>query len=189
MRSVITTFITGFALILTTATASAQTSSPWWLAVGATGGFGQTWDDEGSIGKGWLGGGYADLRLFAHTDAEFSADVLTHDRSSGHFQARGHTTFVSAAIRQRFGTERTYAYVLGGVTLGAHSGTAGFPEEHLVSDSSGTHGGFIFGGGVNFRLAERLELGPVIRIAMLGADVDSDPASAIMTGVRIGLRR
>lgn len=188
MRSRITAFFTGIAIVLTAGSVAAQSGAPSRLSVGATGGFGQTWDDEGSIGSGWLAGAYGDVRLLSHMDAEFSVDWLRHDRSTGAFQAEGHTTFVSAVLRQRFGGDRANAYVLGGVTLGAHTGTAGFPAEDLINHNSSTHGGFMFGGGLSFRVGERMELGPVIRIAMLGANVDSDPASAITAGFRIGIR-
>lgn len=40
---------------------------------GATAGGGQTWDDEGSIGKGWLVGGYIDRRISTHVDFELGA--------------------------------------------------------------------------------------------------------------------
>jgi hypothetical protein len=179
--------ITAGAVLFTAGAVSAQTT-PSRFAAGGTVGFGQTWDDEGSIGRGWLAGGYADVRLFGHTDAEFAVDVLRHDRND-RFQAQGHTTFASAALRQRFGGDRTYGYVLGGVAIGSHTGTAGFPELGLVNEYSGTHGGFLFGGGFTFTAGNNVEIGPVVRIALLGADSDSDPASAIMTGVRIGFRK
>ena len=188
MRSSIAALVTCVSIALTSGSAAAQSGAPSRLSLGATGGFGQTWDDEGSIGTGWLAGACGDVRLLSHTDAEFSVDWLRHDRSTGAFQAEGHTTFVSAALRQRFGGDRANGYVLGGVTLGAHTGTAGFPAENLINHNSSTHGGFMFGGGLSFRVGERMELGPVIRIAVLGANVDSDPASAIMAGFRIGLR-
>ena len=189
MRSSMSAFLAGALIALTAGSVAAQSGAPSRVSLGATGGFGQTWDDEGSIGSGWLAGAYADVRILTHTDAEFSVDWLRHDRSTGAFQAEGHTTFVSAALRQRFGGDRANGYALGGVALGAHKGTAGFPGvENLINHNSSTHGGFLFGGGLSFRVGERMELGPVIRIAVLGANVDSDPASAIMAGVRIGIR-
>lgn len=186
MGRIFATFITACAVVLGASTASAQSPR---FSFGGTGGFGQTWDDEGSIGKGWLVGGYADIRLFSHTDLDLSIDYLTHDRDAGYFQAEGHTTFVSAALRQRFGGDRTNGYLLGGLTIGAHDGTAGFPAYDEVNHYSGTHPGLIFGGGVNIGIGERLEIGPVVRITLMGADSDSDPASVIMTGVRIGWRK
>jgi hypothetical protein len=189
MRSGIVAVITGVVLVVAATAASAQTPSSPRFSIGGTAGFGQTWDDEGSIGTGWLAGGYGQVRLFGHTDAEFSVDVLRHNRDSGAFQAEGHTTFVSAALRQRFGGERTKGYLLGGFTIGSHSGTAGFPAYNMVNDYSSTRGGFVFGGGLNFTVGDAVEIGPVIRITMLGTDADADPWSSIMTGVRIGIRR
>ena len=58
----------------------------------------------------------------------------------------------------------------------------------MVNESSSTHGGFVFGAGLAFRAGDRLDLGPIVRITMLAADSDSDPASAIMAGFRIGIR-
>ena len=63
-------FVALFSLVSET---SAQTSErPAWT-FGATAGGGQTWDDEGSIGKGWLVGGYIDRRISAHVDFELGA--------------------------------------------------------------------------------------------------------------------
>lgn len=152
-------------------------------------GFGQTWDDEGSIGTGALAGGYADWRLGGHTDLELSVDFLRHKRAGGHFQAEGHTTFLGASVVRRFGGRAASGYVLGGVTLGAHSGTAGFPEVNLITDTTGTHRGFLFGGGMAFRAGPRIEIGPVVRIVLLSVDNDSAPASAAMAGFRVGFGR
>jgi hypothetical protein len=183
------TIVLSFALIVALAgPAAAQATEPGRFSFGATGGFGQTWDDEGSIGKGWLAGGYAGVRIFRRTDVEFAVDWLQHDRSGGAFLAEGHTTFLSAALVQRFGSDRTNGYVLGGLTAGIHDGTVGFAFDGPLHKTSGTHGGFVFGGGLSFP-AGPVDIGPIVRIVLLGADTDSDPASAIMAGVRIGLRK
>jgi hypothetical protein len=169
--------------------ASAQTTPPssrW--SFGATVGFGQTWDDEGSIGTGVLAGGFADWRVLRHTDLELATDYLRHVRDTGHFQAEGHMTLFSASIVQRFGGDTVHGYVLGGAGIGVHSGTAGFPADNLVTDTSGTHPGYIFGGGMMFRAGKRFEVGPIVRMVMLTIDDDSDAALAATFGVRVGWR-
>jgi outer membrane protein with beta-barrel domain len=179
------------ALILFTlaGAASAQTTgtaSRW--SFGATVGFGQTWDDEGSIGTGVLAGGFADLRLLSHTDLELSADYLRHVRDTGHFQAEGHMTLFGASLVQRFGGDTVNGYVLGGAVIGVHKGTAGFPADNLVTDTSGTDPGFMFGGGMTFRIGPRLEVGPIVRLVIQTIDNDSAPAFASTFGFRVGWR-
>jgi hypothetical protein len=176
-------------LIASAATLSAQPAPPsarW--TFGATAGLGRTWDDESQIGSGLLAGGYAQWRWLSHTDVEVSVDLLTHNRTGGFFEAHGHTTFLGGALVQRFGGSAVYANVFGGVTLAAHSGTAGFPASNLITEASSTHPGYIFGGGMMFRASRRIHVGPMMRIVLLTADSDSDPAFAIMGGVRIGFR-
>jgi hypothetical protein len=178
-------------LLASAATASAQPSSGagssrW--TYGGTVGAGRTWDDEGQIGSGLLAGGYAQWRWLSHTDLEASIDVLTHDRAGGYFEAHGHTVFLSGAVAQRFGGPAGHGYVFGGVTVAGHSGTAGFPADNLLTQTRSTDRGYIFGGGMMFRASRRFEAGPMVRITLLAADSDSDPASAIAAGVRVGFR-
>jgi hypothetical protein len=174
-------------LIVCAGTVSAQPSSSRWT-LGGTGGAGRTWDDEGQIGGGLLAGGFARWRWLSRTDLEASLDLLTHNRTGGSFEAKGHTTFVTAAIVQRFGRDSVNGNLLVGVTLAAHSGTAGFPRDQLVVETHSTHPGYIFGGGLMFRASRRVSVEPLVRLAMLTAKVDSDPWSAMMGGVRIGFR-
>ncbi len=168
--------------------ASAQPRDSRWTA-GATAGMGRTWDDEGQIGSGALAGGYAGWRWLARTDAEVSVEILRHRRTGGHFQAIGHTALVEGVLTRRFGPQAASGYVLGGVALGFHTGTAGFPADGLVVRTESTQRGVVAGGGLTFRVGERLEMGPIVKIVLLAADRDSDPASAAMVGFRIGTRR
>jgi len=167
--------------------ASAQTVQPpsrW--SYGATVGAGQTWDDESSLGTGVLVGGYADWRLLRLTDLELSAEYLRHKRGTGFFQAEGHMMIVGASLVQRFGGDTIKGYVLGGPVITSHSATVEF--DNRTSHRSGTHPGFTYGGGVMFRAAPRVEVGPLVRL--LFVDVD-DETSAKMTatfGFRIGWR-
>lgn len=181
--------LAGLFIGLLAGTAGAQPSSrdSRWTFGGAAG-FGSTWDDEGSIGSGVLAAGYADWRWLRHTDVEVSVDYLRHKRSTGFFQAEGHTTFVSAALVQRFGGNAAHGFVFGGVTLGSHAGTAGFPADNLIAENKGTHPGYTFGGGLMVRAAERFEVGPFVRVVFLTAESDSDVFAAGMAGVRIGFR-
>jgi hypothetical protein len=178
-------------LIASAATSSAQPApvpgADRWT-VGATAGIGRTWDDEGSIGRGVLAGGYAHWRWLSHTGLEGSVDLLSHHRSGGAFEAQGHTLFLSAAVVQRFGGPAASGYVLGGLTLARHSGTAGFPGDNLDTGAHGTHPGYVFGGGMMFGASRRIEAGPMVRMTVLTADDDADPAFAIAAGVRVGFK-
>ena len=169
--------------------ASAQNARPasrW--SFGATVGLGQTWDDEGSIGTGALAGGFADWHVLRHTDLELSADYLRHVRDTGHFQAKGHMTVFGASLVQRFGGDAVNGYVLGGAGIAVHSGSAGLPADNLVTDTSGTNPGFMFGGGMTFRTGPRLEVGPIVRFVILTVENDSAPAFASTVGFRVGWR-
>jgi hypothetical protein len=175
-------------LVLFGGTASAQGAPSARWTLGATGGLGRTWDDEGQIGAGLLAGGFAQWRWLGRTHLELAIDLLRHNRTGGAFEAEGHTTFGSATIVQRFGGTRTHGYVLGGATLAAHSGTAGFPREGLVTASNSTNPGYFFGGGLMFSASRHLDVGPVVRLMVLTADSDSDPAFATTAGLRIAFR-
>lgn len=170
--------------------AQSMPERPRWTFGGTVGG-GQTWDDEGSIGRGWLAGVYADRRISRNMDLELSADVLWHDRFTGpsSFQAEGHTTYVTAALIRRFGPPRSNVFLLGGGTMGIHRGTAGFADEPAQANTDGTHPGYIFGGGFSFRAAGTIEIAPTVRFTMLSIDDDSDPAMSYMLGVRVGFGR
>jgi hypothetical protein len=171
---------------------SAQTvDDPRWT-FGGTIGAGRTWDDEGPIGSGWLAGGYATRRLSPRVDVELAVDVQRHDRSgspgSG-YEAKGHTTYLSASAIRRFGSRSANCFILGGGAIGIHRGTTGFIYEPVRVESNDTHGGIIFGGGLAFRTAGGLEISTPVRITLMGVDDDSDPVSSIMGGVRIGFGR
>jgi hypothetical protein len=155
--------------------------------VGVVGGLGKTWDDEGAIGSGALVGGRADRRLFGHTFAEISIDYLRHDRI-GRFTAEGHTILVSGVVVQRFGDRDAQPYALGGITVASHSGTFGFPELNLVSSTSSTSLGYVFGGGLALRAGTRFEVGPEARFLAFASDADSSPAFAYWIGGRFGVR-
>ena len=177
------------AVFVVPAAAAAQTADrPAWT-FGATGGGGGTWDDEGSIGKGWLVGGFVDRRLSGRVDLEFAADLLRHERDTGTgFQAEGHTTYLSAALIGRFGSPKTNVFLLGGGTVGIHSGTVAFTDlPPRETDSSNV--GFIFGAGLSVRTTTNLEIAPLVRMTLMRVSDDSDPYSSIMVGVRVGFGR
>jgi hypothetical protein len=170
---------------------SAQSSErPSWT-FGVTAGGGQTWDDEGSIGKGWLVGAYVDRRISRHVDIEFSADLLRHERNTGpfSFQAEGHTTYLSAALLRRFGPPGGNFFLLGGGTVGIHKGKAGSGDMPELNDTDSANVGFIFGAGASFLATANIEIVPIVRMTWMEASADSDPFSSIMAGVRVGLRR
>lgn len=152
----------------------------------AIGGSARTYDDESSLGGGWLIGGAYDRVLFGTTRVEVSAELLTHNRDSGYFQSTGNTAIAGASLLHRFGRGNAQPYVFGGLTIGHHSAT-----NTLVTDSaavSSTNPGTRFGFGVAVRAGERLEISPEVRMNTFFTDTDSDPWTLLSFGVRIGFR-
>jgi opacity protein-like surface antigen len=147
---------------------------------------GRTWDDEGSLGTGPAIGGRIDLRIFETTSVEASVDRLSHDRSGGFFEAEGNTTLFGVSLVQRFGSSATQPYLLGGLHLASHSGSTTFDAVRTERDS--TNFGYHFGGGIAFRIGERLEIGPETRFYLMQADDGSNPALAYWIGGRVGIR-
>lgn len=181
-------FSTAALLLALAAPAGAQNlQSDFKSTASAIAGGGKTWDDEGQIGSGLVIGGRIDRRLFGRTFAEGSLEVLSHSRT-GRFEAKGHTTFITGALVHRFTDGLAQPYVLGGYTIALHSGTAGFPEDGLVTDTDGTSHGYLFGGGVAVSVGKRYEVGPEARFFMLTSDNGSLPASAVWVGVRFAVR-
>ena len=91
---------TTFLLLMMTCTASgvqAQTTESK-SSLSAVAGGGQTWDDEGSLGRGWLVGGGVDRTLIGGLRAQLSLDVLTHDRSEGFLLAEGSTVIAGVSL-------------------------------------------------------------------------------------------
>ena len=180
MRSIL------FAVMLASAVASPLQAQESRGSVNAIGGFGKTWDDEGSLGKGWLIGGAVDRVIFGKTRIEFSAEVMTHDRSEGQFLSEGQTVVGGVSLVQRFGSGGAQPYVAGGLTLGHHSGTNTLAGERfpLSSTDAGFRGAF----GVAFRAGQRMEISPEMRLNGFFIDTDSDPATILSLGIRLGWR-
>lgn len=155
-------------------------------SVAAVFGAGRTWDDEGSLGTGPVGGGRVDWKLFGETRLEASVDLMSHDRSGGFFEAEGRSTFLGATLVQRFGSARVQPYVLGGLHLVHHTGSTRFGDMRI--DRESTDYGYHFGGGFAVRLGERVEAGPEARFYMIQPENDADPALAYWIGGRVGIR-
>jgi hypothetical protein len=85
VRTILIATIVACGLCSSVTESAAQTlTRPSW-SLGATAGGGKTWDDEGSIGSGWLIGGYLQRRLGERMDLEVAADLLRHERNTGPF--------------------------------------------------------------------------------------------------------
>jgi hypothetical protein len=180
--------ITLFMVAFTAVSASAPAQVPAGVPrgrVSAVAGPGQTWDDEGSIGRGTAAGGRVEWRLFGNTGIEGAVDVLTHDRR-GFFNSTGHSTLLSASFVHRFGRAALQPYVLEGLDVVRHSGSTRSGD--LVTDSRSVDTGFHFGGGLSIRIGRRFEVGPEGRFYIIRAGDDSDPAWANWIGGRIGMR-
>jgi hypothetical protein len=159
-------------------------------AISAIGGFGKTWDDEGSLGSGWLAGGAVDRTIFGNkaggTRLELSAEVLSHNRNAGYFLSEGQTVVGAFSLVQRFGSGGTQPYVAGGLTLGHHSGTNTFNGERVPL--SVTNGGFRGAFGVAFRAGQRMEISPEFRLNGFFVDSDPEPVTILSFGIRVGWR-
>ena len=184
MRVIVFVWVCG-AVLTSAGVATAQPADPR-STVSAIGGFGKTFDDEGSLGRGWLAGGAIDRVVFGRTRAEVSFEVLTHDRNSGYFQSSGRTLIAGLSLVRRFGSGRGQPYLFAGLTAGHHSGTnvfSGSPVHRSNSDA-----GIRFGAGVAIRAGERLEVSPEFRVNGFFIDNDADPATLFSFGIRVGWR-
>lgn len=156
-------------------------------SIGVAVGPGQTWDDEGSLGSGFVIGARADRRLFGGTRIELSLDALTHDRDAGYFLANGTTTLFTAALVQRFGSGTIQPYLLAGALVARHSGTVTFGDEPERRERS-TNPGYALGSGFIVSVRDRWEVGPEVRALAMQPDDDSNPALAYWVGVRASYR-
>ena len=148
-------------------------------------GGGQTFDDESSLGRGWLIGAALDRVLAGTTRAELSLEVVTHDRTEGFFLADGHTVIGGVSLVQRFGRGRLQPYAFGGLTAGYHSGSTTFGGLH--NESSSTDWGWRAGIGLTFRAGSRYEISPELRMNGFFIDTDSHPAMLPSIGIRFGI--
>jgi len=150
------------------------------------GGAGTTYDDESSLGRGMLLGAAYDRVLFGTTRADFSVELLTHDRDSGYFQSIGRTVIGGVSLLHRFGRGDVQPYVFGGVTAGYHTGTNTFATEPFPVSSTRT--GTRLGFGIAFR-GEHVEISPELRMNGFFTRDDSDPWMAPSFGLRVGWRK
>lgn len=150
------------------------------------GGFGKTFDDESSLGRGWLVGGAVDRVVFGTTRVEGSLEIVTHDRSSGYFLSNGRTIVGGGSLVQRFGRGDAQPYLFCGLAVGHHSGTNSFAGDSRAvrTTTAGFRGGF----GVAFRAGDRLEISPEIRTNGFFTGDGSDPWMIPSFGVRLGWR-
>jgi hypothetical protein len=184
MRHGIIAFFAGCALA-TSAMAGAQTRGAETWAVGGSIGFGQTWNDESSIGQGLLLSGHLERRLIRAVSLECSVDWLAHERHEGVFQAEGHTTIASAAVKYSWRGDAATGYTLGGIVVAHHSGTTRF-EEHVRADRT-TMPGWTVGGGVSFPVARGWHVGPEGRMVLMSPGNEEAPVIGIYGGVRLSL--
>jgi hypothetical protein len=182
----ITHFLALF-LLLAPSGVAAQTTDPTWT-VGGTGGWARTWDDEGSIGTGWVLGGYTDRRLSKHVDLEVAADLVANKRTDS-FRADGKTGYLSAHLIRRFGSRDANGFVMGGPALAIHRGTTRFSDGTFHNEQKSVNGGWMFGGGLAFRTRNGIEIAPIVRMTLMQIDDDSDPWSIFSLGVRVGLAK
>ena len=171
-------------LTFTATAVHAQTGSK--SSVSAVLGGGQTWDDEGSLGRRWLAGAAVDRPLIGGLRAQLSVEVLTHNRSEGYLQAEGRTVIAGASLLQHFGHARARPYVFGGATSGHHSGSRTFVD--VRSEDSSTDFGWRAGAGVAIGTGSKYEISPELRVNGFFTDSDSHPATLLSIGVRVAMR-
>jgi hypothetical protein len=155
-------------------------------AVTAIAGGGQTFDDEGSLGGGWLVGGSIERVLFGTTRGEVSVELLTHSRDVGYFASSGKTVIAGASLVHRFGRRAGQPYLFVGLTGGHHSGTNRYSDR--AASSTSTDLGLRFGVGVAIRVGSRFEVSPEARMNGFFIDRDADPATLPSIGIRLGIR-
>lgn len=155
-------------------------------SLSVVGGVGKTYDDEGSLGRGLLLGAAYDRVLFGTTRADFSVELLTHDRDSGAFQSIGRTVIGGVSLLHRFGRGSVQPYAFGGLTAGHHVGTNTFATDRFPLSSTRT--GTRFGFGIAFR-GQHLEVSPELRMNGFFTGNDSDPWMMPSFGMRIGWRK
>jgi hypothetical protein len=155
-------------------------------SVSVIAGGGQTFDDESSLGRGWLIGAALDRVIAGSTRAEVTVELVTHDRSEGFFLAEGHTVIAGLSLVQRFGRGRIQPYALAGATAGHHSGTNTFGgfRSHVSSNDLGWRAGI----GIVFRAGSRYEISPELRMNGFFVDDDSNPTLLPSAGVRFAIR-
>jgi len=174
------------AVFLATAGAPAAQPGESRTSITAITGVAKTYDDEGSLGRGWLVGGSVDRVLFGTTRLEGSLELVTHSRDTGHFAAEGDTTIVGLSLVHRFGRQTVQPYVLGGVTIGHHSGKSSFDDLRFTASS--TDLGLRFGAGVAVVVNTRFEVSPEFRMNGFFIDNDSNPWMIPSFGIRLGYR-
>ena len=174
------------AVFLTSAATAAAQPGESRTSVTAVTGVAKTYDDEGSIGRGWLVGGSVERVLFGTTRLEGSLEFVTHSRDTGHFAAEGDTTIIGLSLVHRFGRRPVQPYVLAGVTIGHHSGKSSFDDLRFTASS--TDFGLRFGAGMAVRVNERFEVSPEFRMNSFFIDNDSNPWMVPSFAVRVGYR-
>ncbi|MGH9311421.1 MAG: outer membrane beta-barrel protein [Vicinamibacterales bacterium] len=162
----------------------AQSAPPRGQVAGVVGA-GRTWDDEGSIGTGIAAGARVDWRVFRNTSVEGALDVLTHNRTSGAFEAEGTSTILSVSLLHRFGRRSVRPYILEGAHIIRHSGTTRFSG--IASDRRSADPGFHLGAGFGMRITDRIEIGPEGRFYFIRPADGSAPAWVYWIGLRVGL--
>jgi opacity protein-like surface antigen len=155
-------------------------------ALSAVFGRGTTYDDESSLGSGWVVGGGADRVLFGTTRAEFWIEAIGHTRQGGYFESRGTSIVAGAALVHRFGRRKAQPYMLGGLTVNHHNGTNDFGD--ITTHPRSTNSGFRAGAGVAIRAGARVEVRPEFRWDTFFIDTDADPATLPSIAVRLALR-
>ena len=175
-------------ILLITCTAGSAHAQPAHskTSVSAIVGAGQTWDDESSLGRGWLAGAAIDRRVIAGLHLEVSVEMLTHDRAEGFLRADGQTVIGGASLLQRFGGRRAQPYIVAGATVGRHSGSRTFGG--LRSEESSTDTGWRTGVGLALRAGTKYEITPEVRMNGFFIDTDSHPATLLSFGVRFAVR-
>src|SRR5690242_13341746 len=161
MRPLIATVLCLFATSAYAQPAPAKNATPQRNLLSVIGGSGTTYDDESSLGRGMLLGAAYDRVLFGTTRADFSLELLTHDRDSGYFQSIGRTVVGGVSLLHRFGRGDVQPYVFGGITAAYHAGTNTFGMDPIRVSS--TRPGTRLGFGMAFR-GEHVEISPELRM-------------------------
>jgi len=130
-------------------------------------GVGKTYDDEGSLGSGFNGGGGIGYRMRPKFAVEFDFSAFRHERetSFGLLLFSGSGIFATGNALYYFGSGsgRVQPYVIGGAGILHKRNTSSF-EGQPPLDISGTGFALNIGTGAKIFLAPRFSLRPEFRI-------------------------
>ena len=153
-------------------------------------GSGQTWDDEGSIGKGASVAGSFAYRFRPHWSVDGTVERLAHKRVTAGPIFSGRTIFTTAGIAYHFGETGVSPYAGGGFGGAFYSGTFTdvFGGTGVALERSSTSTAAYGNAGVDIPIGARLVVSPDFRLTICQAKDDFAPWSTLRFAIKAGVR-